>query len=55
MDVQVEEMHRARHVGGGMVLPCPPLGVTFSQHVPVLTILEALRTPYCRDFYGDFR
>ena len=31
------------------------LGSTVSQHVHMVTIVEALQIPYCWDFYGDFR
>lgn len=52
---QMEEIHRARSVGRGMELPCPPsLGTSPSQHLDVFTNPEALRTPSVWFYYYYF-
>lgn len=49
---QMEEMHRARYVGGDTELPCP-LWVTISPVFPPFTTnLETLQTPSA-SFYGS--
>lgn len=52
---QMEEIHRARSVGRGMELPCPPsLSTSPSQHLDVFTSPEALWTPSVWFYYYYF-
>ena len=44
MNIQMEEMCRARYVGRGLGF----LGLSFNQQL----YLEALQTPFCWDFYA---
>lgn len=48
MNIQMEEMNRAGHVGRGLGLLCPLSGCASLLHT--FTILEALRIPCSWDF-----
>ena len=53
MNIQTEEMYRARFVAKDMELPCP-LQECFFLHLQLFTNLEDLQTPYYWAFYSDY-